>query len=139
MILFVSKATDCQIMKFWSSYTRLDDVDGMLKSQREDYNEYVRSAVKQYFLKINIESKIEPKAPQSVRSVRKLSIDAFENIKLMKSICTNLSRTRALQELTLCGFRLTEPNATKLNQGLLACKSVKKLRLNFCIHSREIM
>ena len=32
-------------MRIWSSYARLDDVDSMLKSQREDYTEYVRSAV----------------------------------------------------------------------------------------------
>lgn len=108
MINFVRLAKELEIIRCWSSYTRLDDVDSMMKSNRLDFSEYVRSAVQQYFCKIDIESKIEPHAPQSVRSSRKLSIDAFENIKLMKSIATNLRNNRCLQELTLCGYRMTE-------------------------------
>ena len=60
MFLFINLARTLSIMKIWSSYTRLSDLDSMVKSQREDYKEYVRSAVQQYFLKISIEAKIEP-------------------------------------------------------------------------------
>ena len=45
IIRFVGMATDLEIMKLWSSYTRLNDVDTMLKSTREDYSEYLKSAV----------------------------------------------------------------------------------------------
>ena len=45
MIEFVRRATDLEIIRCWSSYTRLNDVDAMIKSQRVDYNEYVKSAV----------------------------------------------------------------------------------------------
>lgn len=60
VIDFVGKATDLNIIKFWSRYTKLDDVEALMKSQRNDYKEYLRTAVKQYFLKISIEAKIEP-------------------------------------------------------------------------------
>ena len=63
MIKFVGMATDLEVLKLWSSFTRLDDVDIMIKSQRHDYNEYLKAAVKQYFLKIQMESKLEPTAP----------------------------------------------------------------------------
>jgi hypothetical protein len=65
-------------------------------------------------------------------------MDAYENVKLMKALEINLNRTRSLQELTLCGYRMTEACATKLNSGLMQCKSIKKVRLNFCIYKREI-
>ena len=68
-----------------------------------------------------------------------LSIDAFENIKLMRSIHKNLIETRALQEITLCGYRMTEPCATKLNSAIMGCKSIKKVKLNFCIYNMEIL
>jgi len=42
---FVAIATELEICRMWSSYTRLDDVDSMIKSQRPDYNEYVKCAV----------------------------------------------------------------------------------------------
>ena len=32
----------------------------MIKSFRDDYTEYLKTAVKQFFIKINIESNIEP-------------------------------------------------------------------------------
>ena len=68
-----------------------------------------------------------------------LSIDAFENIKLMRSIHKNLIETRALQEITLCGYRMTEPCAAKLNSAIMGCKSIKKVKLNFCIYNMEIL
>jgi len=33
---------------------------------------------------------------------------------------------------------MTEACAAKLNSGLMLCKSVKKVRLNFCIYKRDI-
>ena len=80
-------------MRIWSSYSCLQDLDAIIKSLRDDFSEYIKAAVKHFFIKIGIESKIEPKAPQSVRSMRKLSIDAFENAKLMESIYSNLCHT----------------------------------------------
>jgi len=65
-------------------------------------------------------------------------MDAFENVKLMNSLHINLKRSRTLQELTLCGYRMTEVCAAKLNSGLMQCKSIKKVRLNFCIYKRKI-
>ena len=57
----------------------------------------------------------------------------------MKSIAINLKNTRALQELTLCGYRMTDLCAAKLNSGILLNKTIKKVRLNFCIYKREIL
>lgn len=57
----------------------------------------------------------------------------------MKSIETNLKATRALKELTLVGFRMSEACASKLNQGILRCSSLRKLRLNFVIYRSEIL
>lgn len=74
-----------------------------------------------------------------MRSTRKLSIDAYENVKLMKSICSNLKYSEKLQEVTLCGFRMTEACATKLNAGILSSNSVRKVRLSFCIYKREVL
>ena len=108
-------------MRIWSSYTRLPDVDGMIKSQRDDFMEYLRVAVKHFFTKIKIEAKIEPRAPQSVRPFRKFSVDIIDNSKLMNSIEKNLSHTKSLQELTLCGFRMNEASAKKLNDGVMKC------------------
>jgi hypothetical protein len=45
MFKFVANATDLEICRIWSSYTRFDDVDSMIKSQRPDYNEYIKAAV----------------------------------------------------------------------------------------------
>lgn len=45
MFKFVAMATDLEICRIWSSYTRIDDVDSMMKSQRLDYNEYIKAAV----------------------------------------------------------------------------------------------
>lgn len=56
----------------------------------------------------------------------------------MKSLETNLKNTRALRELTLVGFRMTEACAAKLNSGLLRCKSLRRLKLNFVIYKMEI-
>ena len=134
MIAFVGEATGLEAIRIWSSYARLQDLENIMKSQRDDFLEYIKTAVKHFYTKISIESKIEPKAPQSVRSLRKLSIDAFENMKLMESIHTNLMQTKCLQELTLIGYRMTEKCAEKLNESLVKCKTVKKLRISFCIY-----
>lgn len=45
MVKFLGMATDLEICRLWSSYTRLDDVDAMIKSQRDDYNEYLKTSV----------------------------------------------------------------------------------------------
>ena len=122
LIDFVAKATNgLQSMRIWSSYTRLPDVDGMIKSQRDDFMEYLRVAVKHFFTKIKIQAKIEPRAPQSVQPFRKFSVDIIENTKLMNSIERNLSHTKTLHDLTLCGFRMNEASAKKLNDGVMKC------------------
>jgi len=45
VILFVKLVRDLELMKIWSSYARLEDVDAIIKSTRKDYDEYIKSAV----------------------------------------------------------------------------------------------
>ena len=68
-----------------------------------------------------------------------LSIDAFENIKLMKSIQENMRESRALREITLCGYRMTDSCAKQFNAGLLSNKSLRKVKINFGIYKLEIL
>ena len=52
----------------WSSYTNLNDIDGMVRAHRQSYNEYLHSAIEHFFVKIAIEAKIDSIAPASIRS-----------------------------------------------------------------------
>ena len=83
---FLSKATDLTKITFWSSLTKLEDVDYMMKANNPAYSEYIKSSVRQFYLKINMEAQVEPSGPTSVRSRRQLSLDIWENARLMKAI-----------------------------------------------------
>ena len=71
--------------------------------------------------------------------MRKLSIDAFENVKLMASIAINVKQSNTLTELAICGYRMTDKCAELLNTGLMQSKTVTKVRLNFCIYKIKIL
>lgn len=60
MTMFVEKAKHLKTMRIWSSYMRLEDVDNYMKSFKESTIEYLKAAIKKYFLKIETEIKNEP-------------------------------------------------------------------------------
>lgn len=65
-------------------------------------------------------------------------MDINDNRKLLSAIERNLIKNVNLKEITLVGFRLTKESAQTLNHGIMSNKSVEKIRLSFCIHSKEI-
>jgi Leucine-rich repeat (LRR) protein len=68
-----------------------------------------------------------------------LSIDLHSNARLMKGLCINLSKTKSLTELTLCGISLSKDSITDLSNGLFLASSLKILRINFCVQKRSTL
>ena len=49
---FIEKATTLHKIRAWSCLARLEDVDYMIKEENKAYSEYVKSAVRQFYIKI---------------------------------------------------------------------------------------
>ena len=49
---FIAKAKSLKSLKTWSSLVNLQDLDYMMKIDNEAYSEYIKSAVRQFYLKI---------------------------------------------------------------------------------------
>ena len=136
---FIAKAKSLNKLKAWSSLVKLDDLDYMMKADNTAYSEYIKSAVRQFYIKLQMEAYVEPNAPTSGRSERLLSLDVWENLKLMKSIQTNLTHNHHIQEIALVGYRMNEESCRRLNEGCLNSKSLKQIRLNLCIYKPKLL
>lgn len=55
------------------------------------------------------------------------------NLALVKSVAINCLKSDVIKELTLCGMHMSLKACEFLNRGLLTCKSMDMLRINFCI------
>ena len=64
-------------IRLWSSLTKLDDVDYMINAETSAYSEYIKSSVKQFFLKIAMVAEVEPQGPTSVRTTMILSLNRW--------------------------------------------------------------
>lgn len=84
---------------------------------------------------------LNPQPPSSVgeRGSCLLSLNHFSNDSISKAIAINLFYSKAITELTICGMNLSVHAAESLNKGLLRAYSLKKLRLNLCINTREVL
>ena len=49
---FIEKATTLHKIRAWSCLAKLEDVDYMMKEENMAYSEYVKSAVRQFYIKI---------------------------------------------------------------------------------------
>jgi hypothetical protein len=94
-----------------------------------------------FWEKIQKFKKDNPVAPSSLhaRASQYLSLDCFFNQKLIKSICTNFSKSKVLTELNICGMNLSKESCEILSQGLLTAKFLTKLNLNFCLPKRDCL
>lgn len=61
------------------------------------------------------------------------------NERLIKSISQNLSKTKALQELVLCGIHMNKTSVQLLVSGLEKAKCLNKLMIHFCISKRDTL
>ena len=86
-----------------------------------------------------MEAYTEPNAPTSGRSRQLLSLDVWENLKMMKAIQTNLISNHHIQEISLVGYRMSEDSCRRLNEGVLKSKSLKVFRLNLCIYKPKLL
>ena len=103
----IEQTAELKRIRLWSSLTKLDDVDYMMAADNSAYSEYIKSSVRQFFLKIGMVAEVEPQGPTSVRTGMPLSLDRWQNAKLMKAIRSNLVKSHRLQELTLIGYRMS--------------------------------
>lgn len=62
-----------------------------------------------------------------------LSLNNWMNLALVKSVAINCLKSDVIKELTLCGMHMSLKACEFLNRGLLTCKSMDMLRINFCI------
>ena len=86
-----------------------------------------------------MEAYTEPNAPTSGRSRQLLSLDIWENLKLMKAIQMNLISNHHLQEISLVGYRMSENSCRRLNEGVLKSKSLKLFRLSLCLYKPKML
>ena len=49
---FIQKAKTLHKIRAWSSLARIDDLDYMMEVENPAYSEYVKSAVRQFYIKI---------------------------------------------------------------------------------------
>lgn len=100
---------------------------------------YIRRAAVTFFQKCLIEQLKDPSVPNTLRGSRALSLDVWENAKLIKSLQVNMAATKKLKTLALCGIRLSVASTRVLNSSIMSCKSLKSLKLNFMIYRTEIL
>jgi len=74
-----------------------------------------------------------------MRGYEPLSIDSYQNFKLIKAIALNFTNSKLITEIVICGLNMSLATAKKLNKGLLEAKSLKKLRINFSLFKRELI
>ena len=77
MFNLVEQSPDLKRIRLWSSLTKLDDVDYMIKAETSAYSEYIKSSVKQFFIKIAMVAEVEPQGPTSVRTAMILSLNRW--------------------------------------------------------------
>jgi hypothetical protein len=108
-------------------------------SMLPDKAPYIRRAAVTFFQKCLIEQLKDPSVPNTLRGIRALSLDVWENAKMIKSLHMHLVSTKKLKTLALCGIRLSIASTRVLNSSILNCKSLKALKLNFMIYRTEIL
>ena len=101
----------------------------------------MHSSIASFFQRIQKFKKEHPSPPIStnLRGTELLSLDHYQNIKIVKAISSNLFLSNTITELTVCGINLSLTSAKQLNNGLLGASSLQKLRINFCLYKKELL
>ena len=50
-----------------------------------------------------------------------------------------MAKSKCLNEITICGMHIGLKSGVLLNQGLLSCQTLRKLKLNFCFANKEVL
>lgn len=132
---FVAECHDILKIQVWSSLVALEDVDALRQSKDVSQANLLHASVVSFYEKCTAFKRECPVAPAKGQQKPgiPLSIDLHSNARLIKGLCLNLSKTKSLTELTLCGISLSKDSIANLGNGLFQASSLKILRINFCI------
>ena len=138
---FIQVCPQLKQIAAWSSLTRIEDVDELLASNRQEDANLLHSSVLSFYQRVSKFKQENPNPPTSsnVRGLQLLSLDCYFNERLIRAIGQNLAKSTQLNELTLIGVHFSPAALGILNDGLLKSASLRKLRMNYCFSRPELL
>lgn len=134
----------CPLMlkvSLWSSLVKLEDVQALQQSGKAEDANLLHASILSFNERIHKFKKENPNAPigANARCPGPLSLDSYSNERLVKAVSLNLTKSKVLTELTICGINMSLTAAEQLNEGLMKARSLKKLTINFSVNRRELL